>query len=187
MRELIKTILIRLNLLDSVKALIDLPIRLRLLNWFVQRFIYRTRGLNFCPHFTSRVAQGKNLRIGRGVSFYLSNSGGCYIQAVNGVEIGDDTIIAAGVTIVSANHDLNDFSTHVPDKPIRIGKRCWLGAHCVILPGVQLGDDVIVGAGAVVTRSFSSGSVIAGVPAKIVKSTRRESEERRQCAFEPEA
>lgn len=82
--------------------------------------------------------------------------------------MGDDTIFAPGVMIISANHDPNDFSRWVEAGPITIGKRCWIGVGAIILPGVQLGDDVIVGAGAVVTKSFPSGSVIAGVPAKVI-------------------
>ena len=53
-------------------------------------------------------------------------------------------------------------------EPIVIGKKCWLGANSVILPGVQLGNNVIVAAGSVVNKSFPDNSVVAGVPAKIV-------------------
>jgi len=53
-----------------------------------------------------------------------------------------------------------------------IGKRCWIGANATILPGVKLGDGVIVAAGSVVNKSFPSGSVIAGVPAKLIKRQR---------------
>ena len=65
-----------------------------------------------------------------------------------------------------ANDSRRDSSKWDPAEPIRIGRRCWIGTNVVILPGVQLGDDIVVGAGAVVTKSFPSGSVVAGVPAK---------------------
>ena len=115
-------------------------------------------------HFTSRVTG--RIIIGKNVWESFAVSGSCYIQGGNGITIGDDTIFAPGVKIISANHDLNDFSKWEEADQITIGKRCWIGANAVILPGVQLGDDVIVGAGAVVTKSFPSSSVIAGVPAK---------------------
>ena len=101
-------------------------------------------------------------------------SGGCYIQGMNGVFIDDDVIIAPSVTIISANHNPTDISKWIETEPVRIGKRCWIGANAVILPGVQLGDGVIVGAGAVVTKSFPSGAVIGGVPAKIINICRQE-------------
>ena len=95
-------------------------------------------------------------------------SGNCYIQGANGINMGDGTIFGPGVKIISANHNRKDLSKWDKAEPIDIGKRCWIGANAVILPGVQLGDDVTVGAGAVVSKSFSSGVVIAGVPAKVI-------------------
>jgi maltose O-acetyltransferase len=91
------------------------------------------------------------------------------VQGINKIYIGDYTIFAPGVKIISANHDKKDYHSH--DKsisPIKIGKNCWLGANSVILPGVELGDNVIVGAGAVVTKSFPDNVILGGVPAKII-------------------
>nr|WP_240893989.1 acyltransferase [Limisphaera ngatamarikiensis] len=140
------------------------PINLWIVNVFFQRILQINGSIPWQVHFTSRVTG--NITIGRNVWKSFALSGGCYIQGINGVEIGDDTIFAPGVKIISANHDPRDYSRWIPAPPIRIGKRCWIGANAVILPGVQLGDDVIVGAGAVVTKSFPSGSVLVGVPAR---------------------
>ena len=95
-------------------------------------------------------------------------SGGCYIQGGNGIEIGDGTIFAPGVKVISANHDPKDLKHWLPDRPIRIGNSCWIGANAVILPRVELGDNVIVGAGAVVTKSFPSNVVLVGNPARVI-------------------
>jgi len=142
----------------------------RVLSWFVHRIMQGTRHLPCTLHFTSRITVPKKLVLGKGVALSLAKSGGLYIQAGNGVEIGDETIIAPGVKIISSNHRFEDYGEHVFCEPIRIGRRCWLGVNAVILPGVQLGDEVIVGAGAVVTRSFPPRCVIAGVPADIIKT-----------------
>jgi len=96
-------------------------------------------------------------------------SGGCYIQGLNGIEIGDGTIIASGVKIISANHDLYDYNRWIPDRPIKIGRNCWIGANSVILPGIQLGNHVIVGAGTIVTKDFPDNVVIAGNPAQVIR------------------
>jgi len=97
-------------------------------------------------------------------------SPGCYIQAINGIEIGDLVGIAAGVSIISANHDPHDRRRHIPAPPIKIGTYGWIGTNATILPGVELGEHVVVGAGAVVTKSFPANVVVAGVPAKIIKT-----------------
>ena len=97
-------------------------------------------------------------------------SGGCYIQGGNGIYIGDDTIFAPGVKIISANHDPEDLTVWKSAPPMRIGKRCWIGANAVIMPGATLGNNVIVGAGAVVTKSVSDNAIVGGVPACSIKS-----------------
>ncbi len=96
-------------------------------------------------------------------------SNGCYIQAVNGIEFGNYVGIASGASLISANHRLENMRAHVPSPPIKIGSYCWIGTNSVILPGVELGDCVVVGAGAVVTKSFPSKVMVAGVPAKIIR------------------
>lgn len=88
--------------------------------------------------------------------------------------IGDYTQIGPNVVIVSANHDLYDSRKHAPNQVI-IGKYCWIGAGAKIMPGVTLGDWTIVGAGAVVTKSFADGfCVVAGIPAIPVSQLQRE-------------
>lgn len=140
---------------------------LRIVNFIFQK-IFRINGnIDFMVHYTSKV-NGKIL-LGKDVVRYFANSGGCYFSAINGIEIGDGTIFAPGVKVISANHDSSNFEKHNIKEPIKIGNNCWLGANSVILPGVQLGDGVIVAAGAVVSKSFSDNVIIGGVPAKIIK------------------
>ncbi|WP_396156836.1 acyltransferase [Flavobacterium macrobrachii] len=142
-------------------------INIRLVNFFFQKILRINAEVPFMVHYTSTVS--KTVFLGKGVAQYFANSGGCYVQGINKIYIGDYTIFAPGVKIISANHDKKDYHSH--DKsisPIKIGKNCWLGANSVILPGVELGDNVIVGAGAVVTKSFPDNVILGGVPAKII-------------------
>jgi acetyltransferase-like isoleucine patch superfamily enzyme len=144
-----------------------IPPGLFFINFIFQR-IFRINGeIPWMVNFTSRVSG--NIKIGKNVWISFAVSGGCYVQGINGIEIGDNTIFAPGVKIISANHDPNDYNKWIKCSPIKIGKNCWIGANAVILPGVQLGDNVIVGAGSVVTKSFPNNCTIAGVPAKIIK------------------
>ena len=101
----------------------------------------------------------------------------CHIGCVEKISIGTGTMIASHVYISDHNHgniSSKDLK-YAPQKrllfskPVSIGKNVWLGEGCCILPGVSLGNNVIVGANAVVTHSFPDNSVIAGVPARIIR------------------
>lgn len=97
---------------------------------------------------------------------------GCYFQAWdNGkIVLGEGTYIAPNVGLITQNHNIYDLDSHEESMDIIIGKNCWIGMNVVILPGVRLGDYTIVGAGAVVTKSYPEGHcIIAGVPAKKIK------------------
>ncbi|WP_439256810.1 acyltransferase [Lonepinella sp. BR2271] len=96
---------------------------------------------------------------------------GTYFQNFLGhIYLGKGSYIAPNVGIITANHDLKYLDTHTDVRDVIIGEECWIGMNSVILPGVELGNNTIVAAGAVVTKSFPQGNiVIAGVPAKVIK------------------
>ena len=134
---------------------------------FFRLFFGLNREAAIPVHFTSIVINPSKIKIGKNVHRSFLNSNGCYFQPINGIFIDDDTIIAPGVKIISANHDSSELNKHSVARGISIGKNCWLGANSVILPGVYLGDNTIVAAGAVVTKSFENGNVvIKGIPAR---------------------
>ena len=124
-------------------------------------------------HYTSTISGFNNImynRKNKKIATSFAVSGGCYFAIQNGSKlyIGDDTIWAFNVSIQTGNHGLKD-RDEMKVKDIVIGKNCWLGQAAIILSGVELGDNVIIGAGSVVTKSFPANVVIAGVPAKIIK------------------
>lgn len=96
---------------------------------------------------------------------------GTYFQAANAkLKIGKGTWIAPNVGLITSNHNLRDLDDHLVGKDIILGENCWIGMNSIILPGVTLGDHTVVGAGAVVTKSFLEGNcLIAGNPAKLIK------------------
>ena len=95
---------------------------------------------------------------------------GVYYQANGTIEIGKGTFIGPNVGLITRNHDIHDPEKHAEAKPIKLGEACWIGMNSMILPGVELGPHTVVGAGAVVTKSFPEGyCVIAGNPARKIK------------------
>lgn len=97
------------------------------------------------------------------------SSFGCFFQAVGKIKIGSNCWFAQNSCLITSNHDLYNVAINAPPEPITIGNDCWIGANAIILPGVELGDHTIVGAGSIVTKSFPEGNcIIAGNPAKLI-------------------
>ena len=109
---------------------------------------------------------GRNIKLGRNV---FINSGCCF-QDQGGIELGDGCMIGHQVVIATLNHDLmpERRASMIPEK-VTLGRNVWVGAHATILPGVTIGDDSVVAAGAVVTKDVPANCVAAGVPARVVK------------------
>jgi len=121
-------------------------------------------GIHWPVHKTSTVFGTITI----GVNSIVGANPGCYIQGIGNIEIGNYSLIAENVGIISANHNIYDYRYHQKDK-VKIGDYCWIGMNSVILPGVIIGNHTIVGAGSIVTKSFEQGyCVIAGNPAKII-------------------
>ncbi|WP_416354017.1 sugar O-acetyltransferase [Agrilactobacillus fermenti] len=97
----------------------------------------------------------------------------CVLIDVGKITIGDNCLFGPGVHIYSVNHPLNPElrnANYEFPKPVTIGNNVWIGGSAVIVPGVTLGDNVTVAAGAVVTKSFGNNVVIGGNPARVLKA-----------------
>lgn len=137
----------------------------------VRYSILRARGFdvrtaNISPGCT--FTGGRDIQIGSGSFVNV----GCYFEAVAPIRIGQDCQVAMSVTLVTSFHALGaEGVTQRRDAaPVTIGRRCWLGANVIVLPGVTIGDDVVIAAGAVVTRNLRSGAVYGGVPARFIRT-----------------
>ena len=117
----------------------------------------------FPPFYTEC---GKNIFVGKRVFINF----GCHFQDQGGIYIGDDVLIGSQVVLATINHGLEPERRrdNLPAS-IHIGNNVWIGAHATILPGVTIGDHAVVAAGAVVTRDVAPKTVVAGVPARVVK------------------
>ncbi len=118
------------------------------------------------------LATNDHARIVIGPRTYLNRH--TFIDASELVEIGADTMIGPGCYITDHDHAYDPTGTPgsqpLVSAPTRIGARCWLGAHVVVLKGVTIGEGTVVGAGSVVTKSLPSQAVAVGNPARVIKS-----------------
>lgn len=110
---------------------------------------------------------GLNIIIGANV--FINQ--GCHFMDMGGITIGDDVMIGPKVNLVSAGHPVSPSERRngIVAKPITIGNNVWIGAAATILPGVTVGDDAVIAAGAVVSRDVPAGTMAAGVPARVLK------------------
>ena len=128
---------------------------------------------------------GKHIHLGDGV---LINFDCIFLDGAD-IRIGDGTAVAPRVQFLTAGHPVDpaervtrDPSTGMPNggntfnKPITVGKDCWIGAGAIILGGVTIGDGTTIGAGSVVTRDIPGGVIAAGNPARVIRKVSRRSE-----------
>lgn len=133
----------------------------------IQRVFGFNRKVPWPVHWTSCIKAVKKIVPG---SRFPGMSRSCYLDGRNGIKIGNNVWIGPGVSIISMNHHAHDFQLYKEERPVSIGDNCWLGSNSIILPGVCLGEHTIVGAGAVVTKSFpNENQVLGGNPARVVK------------------
>lgn len=99
---------------------------------------------------------------------------GLHNTIIGPVTIGHHVNLAQGITVTALNHkfenpDIRIDEQGVSTKPVVIGNDIWVGANAVILPGITIGDHSVIAAGAIVTKDVPPHSLVAGVPAKVIK------------------
>ena len=99
---------------------------------------------------------------------------GLHNTIIGPVDIGNHVNLAQGITVTALNHNFSDTNKRIDEQgvstnPVRIEDDVWVGANAVILPGVTIGEHCVVAAGAIVTKDVPPHSLVAGVPAKVIK------------------
>lgn len=137
--------------------------------WVVKRILGDRCGSDIIVKNKCYFGNGSRLKIGDrsqlGQNARLNGS----------IHIGNDCLMGPDVVMMATSHEFSDLNKPInqqgerKEQPIVIGNDCWIGTRVVILPGVNIGDQCIVAAGAVVTKSFPPRSIIGGVPARLLK------------------
>jgi acetyltransferase-like isoleucine patch superfamily enzyme len=111
---------------------------------------------------------GRNLRFGRNV--FVNH--GCTAMDLGGITIGDDVMIGPNVQLISSGHPLDPETrrSQITTAPIDIGRGAWIAAGATVLQGVTVGPDAVVAAGAVVTKDVPARTLVAGVPAQVIRA-----------------
>jgi len=118
----------------------------------------------FVPFYTNF---GKHITIGKNV--FINHA--CSFLDMGGITIEDDVQIGPRVNLVTENHPVDPTKRKYLDlKPITIKRNVWIGAGATILPGVTVGENSIVAAGAVVNKGIPANTIVGGVPARVIRS-----------------
>jgi acetyltransferase-like isoleucine patch superfamily enzyme len=118
----------------------------------------------FAPFY---INFGKHTTIGKNV--FINHA--CSFLDLGGITIEDDVLIGPKVNLITENHPIDPTKRKsLLCKPIVIKRNAWIGAAATILPGVTVGENSIVAAGSVVTKDVPANTIVAGTPAKQVKS-----------------
>ncbi|MFV8326555.1 sugar O-acetyltransferase [Flavobacterium sp. ZS1P14] len=110
---------------------------------------------------------GENINIGKNV--FVNHA--CTFMDRGGITIEDNVLIGPKVNLITTNHPINPTERRATiSQPILIKKGAWIGVGAIILPGVTIGENSIVAAGAVVSKDVPDNSIVGGIPAKFIKS-----------------
>lgn len=130
----------------------------------------------FPPFYTDF---GKNITVGKNVFINAC----CHFQDQGGITLGDNCLVGHNVVFATLNHGFapEERQSMLP-APIVMGRNVWIGSNSTILQGVTIGDNSIIAAGSVVTKDVPANAIVAGVPARFIRSISPEEEKRQKQA-----
>ena len=130
----------------------------------------------FPPFYTDF---GKNITVGKNVFINAC----CHFQDQGGITLGDNCLVGHNVVFATLNHGFapEERQSMLP-APIVVGRNVWIGSNSTILQGVTIGDNSIIAAGSVVTKDVPANAIVAGVPARFIRSISPEEEKQQNQA-----
>lgn len=141
--------------------------KLELISSITQQQVSSTNDINtpFHTDFGPHIFLGKNTFINRD----------CLFVDLGGITIDDEVLIGPRVSLITVNHDEQPSKRrNLICSPIHIKQNAWIGANATVLPGVTIGANAIIAANAVVTKNVPDNSVVAGVPAKVIRKLKED-------------
>lgn len=130
---------------------------------YLQHIIRIKIGRNTAIHMGCFVT-GNNIIIGDNTVINRN----CYLDGRHKLIIGNNVNVSPECYLISLTHDVESSTFNAIGKEVIIAEYAWLGARCIVLPGVHLAKGCITGAGSVITKSFSENQIIGGVPGKVI-------------------
>ena len=133
--------------------------------YLIRRF--KSRGQNVSVHMPVCISGAENITVGDNASL------GAFVQmwGEGGIQIGNRVMIGSHTAITSLTHDYRAecMQKTLLRRRVVIGDDVWIGAHCVVMPGITVGKGAVVGAGSIVTKDVEPYSIVVGDPARLLK------------------
>lgn len=136
-----------------------------MINKIYKSIVYKLKGISN-EQLSLRANIREGMKVGKnvyGIEGCTIDHGHCWL-----IEVGDNVVLAPQVYLLAHDTSTKKSVGYVRVGKIKIGNNCFIGARALIMPGVEIGENTIVGAGSIVTRSFPANVVVAGNPAKVI-------------------
>jgi len=148
------------NRLIMAIFLLKFPLVFPPIKWLVKKYLRHCHNIGFYPGFTCLYGNihARNVFLGNTVFFDYAP-----------IYIGEKTMFSYDNMVITSSHQYEKDFTVTEAEPIYIGKNVWISTRCIILGGVRIGDNAVIGSGSVVTHDIPANCLVAGNPAKIIK------------------